>query len=72
VADQFGAEGNIALDPLFCDPQYDDLTINAGSPCAPDSPYNPECGLIGAWPVACGGTPAMPTSWGGLKSRFRP
>lgn len=41
---------------LYCEgppPQY---ALNSGSPCAPDN--NPDCGLIGAWPVGCG-----PTTW---------
>jgi len=51
IADQYGVNGNICEDPLFCDPENGDFTIRGDSPCAPD--YNPECGLIGAWPVGC-------------------
>jgi len=51
IADQYGVDGNILGDPLFCDPWQGDLTLAAGSPCAPES--NPECGLIGACGVAC-------------------
>ncbi|MFC1572614.1 right-handed parallel beta-helix repeat-containing protein [Candidatus Eisenbacteria bacterium] len=54
IADQIGINGNISEDPLFClnynpDEPY---TLHSNSPCAPD--YNPSCGQIGAWPVACG------------------
>jgi hypothetical protein len=38
-------------DPLFCDPDAEDFTLEEGSPCAPEN--NPECGLIGAFDVGC-------------------
>jgi hypothetical protein len=56
IADQYGINGNISKDPLFCDPANGDLTLNVNSPCAPFSPPNEGCDLIGAWPVACGTT----------------
>ncbi len=67
IADQFGVDGNICDDPLFCAPAEDDFTLDDCSPCAPQEP----CGLIGAWPVGCGMTPVTPVSWGEIKSRFR-
>lgn len=70
-AGQYGIDGNISEDPLFCDPELRDLRLNAASPCAPFSPPNPECDLIGAWPVGCGGTPVEGVSWGRLKAAFR-
>jgi len=54
IADQAGQDGNICLDPFFCDPTGGDLTLDASSPCAPEN--NPVCGQIGAWPVGCGAT----------------
>jgi hypothetical protein len=73
IADQYGLDGNISEDPLFCDPtceaESDDYSIASTSPCAPDA--NPDCGLIGAWPVDCGATPSQDTSWGRVKSMFR-
>jgi predicted outer membrane repeat protein len=55
IAGLLGTAGNISADPLFCDPQGGDFTLNAASPCAPEnSPAG--CGLIGALPVACGMT----------------
>lgn len=54
IADQYGINGNISRDPLFCDAGSHDFTLQAISPCAPFSNPNPECDLIGAWPVACG------------------
>ncbi|MFC1572299.1 right-handed parallel beta-helix repeat-containing protein [Candidatus Eisenbacteria bacterium] len=53
IWDQEGINGNIWESPRFCDPNHGDLTIQADSPCAPYTPPNEECGLIGAWPVAC-------------------
>ena len=70
VADQYGVNGNISEDPLFCDPENDDFTLECTSPCAPFSPPNPECDLIGAWPVGCGETPAVETTWGALRILF--
>jgi hypothetical protein len=69
IEDQANASGNISRNPLFCDSAGGEFTLHANSPCAPDS--NLECGLIGAWPVGCGGTPVEQTTWGGLKSLFR-
>lgn len=50
--DQNGQDGNLSVDPLFCNPLFGDLHLYAVSPCAPDA--NTECGLIGALPVNCG------------------
>ncbi|MCX6829855.1 MAG: dockerin type I domain-containing protein [candidate division Zixibacteria bacterium] len=52
IAAQFGQNGNISLDPLFCDTANKNFHINTSSPCAPS---NNSCGqLIGAYDVACG------------------
>ncbi len=53
IAEQFGSAGNICEDPLFCDAAGGNLRLLDGSPCAPFSPQNPECDLVGAWPVGC-------------------
>jgi hypothetical protein len=71
IEDQYGIDGNISEDPLFCDPENRDFSIDCGSPCAPFSPPNPECDLIGASSVGCGGTPTIRSTWGGIKSLFR-
>jgi predicted outer membrane repeat protein len=72
IEDQHGVNGNISEDPLFCDPENGDLTLHVHSPCAPFSPPNEECGLIGAWPVACGGpTVVESTTWGRIKAAYR-
>lgn len=67
--DPTGSDGNIALDPRFCDPEHDDFLLGSDSPCAEEN--NPDCGQIGLYPVGCGPSPAWETSWGALKSMFR-
>jgi len=69
IEDQLGIEGNIASDPLFCDAESRNLTLSIDSPCAPSA--NPACGLIGAWPVACGPVPVGTVSWGQIKAEFK-
>jgi len=71
IEDQYGIDGNISEDPLLCDPGNGDFHLAYDSPCAPFSPPNPECDLIGAWPVDCGGSPVTRDSWGGIKALFR-
>jgi len=53
IAGQLGVNGNISADPLFCDPALDDYHLQPGSPCLAYTPPNPECPLIGAWPLGC-------------------
>ncbi len=60
IAYQYGTNGNIAEDPLFCDPEDGNLFLQTISPCAPFSPPNPECDLIGALPVGCEPPPPPP------------
>ena len=66
IADQLGADGNIAADPLFCDPAAGDFTLRDDSPCAAEN--SSGCGLIGAWPIAC----ASPTHADGAPATVRP
>ena len=51
--DPTGQTGSIAADPLFCDLSNRDLGLLEMSPCAPYTPPNVECHLIGALPVGC-------------------
>lgn len=67
VAEQYGVNGNISADPLFCDAPSEDFRLQEGSPCAPGE----ECDLMGAWPVGCGGTPTEEVSGGALKALFQ-
>jgi hypothetical protein len=53
IANQYGINGNISEDPLYCDAAAGDLRLQETSPCAPFTPPNPECDLIGARPVGC-------------------
>jgi len=51
IADQAGINGNLSLDPLFCDTAAADYSIWDVSPCAP---ANNDCDtLIGALGVGC-------------------
>jgi len=51
ISDDLGTNGNISLDPLFCDPGAGIFDLVSGSPCSSD---NSPCGeLIGAMPVDC-------------------
>jgi hypothetical protein len=55
IAGQYGINGNISEDPLFCDAAMDDFRLEDDSPCAPENhPDGWDCGLIGAWPAGCG------------------
>jgi len=67
----YGTSGNISLDPQFCDAAGGNLELSETSPCAPFSEPNPECDLIGAYPVGCGPTPTPIESWGRIKTLFR-
>jgi hypothetical protein len=63
-----GVDGNIAMDPLFCNLPVGDLHLCSDSPCAPEQ--SGACGLIGALPVGCGtcgATALSPTTWGQIK-----
>jgi hypothetical protein len=60
---------NFSLDPLFCDEDAADYSLDAASPCAPGSASS--CGLVGAYPVGCGATQAESASWGRVKALYR-
>lgn len=69
LAELLGVDGNICADPLFCDPQGEDFTLDCNSPCAAEN--NPECGQIGAGSVGCGTSPSVRCTWGSLKAQYR-
>lgn len=52
ISEQADQDGNLSIDPQYCNPLFGDLTLYVTSPCAEGG--NPECGLIGALPAACG------------------
>jgi hypothetical protein len=62
IAPQYGVNGNICADPLFCGEQNPEKpwTVRDDSPCAPG--LTPGCSLIGAWGVGC--------SWQGVASHL--
>ncbi len=59
---QYGIEGNICADPLFCDLAAADIDLQEGSPCVPEaaSHVEDECGWIGAGRLGCGSGGASP------------
>ena len=69
IAPQYGVNGNLSADPLFCDGEAGDFRLERDSPCAPGA--DTDCGLIGALPVGCGSTPTRVVSWGRAKSLFK-
>lgn len=71
IAGQLGINGNISEDPWLCDPAGGDFTIRIDSPCAPFTPPNPDCDLIGAWPIGCDTTPVSQETWGSIKAMFK-
>jgi hypothetical protein len=69
IADQYGLNGNISEDPLFCGPSTGDFTVAENSPCIP---ANNGCGvLIGALGAGCSPPSVEATSWGAIKAMFR-
>ena len=54
ISDQAGLDGNISVDPIFCDLESSKYEIHALSPCAPGHhPEGANCGLIGAGGIGC-------------------
>jgi hypothetical protein len=51
VSGDYGSNGNISEDPIFCDPYGGDYHLDLSSPCA--AAQNPSCGLIGAYDANC-------------------
>ncbi|MBU1700851.1 MAG: right-handed parallel beta-helix repeat-containing protein [Candidatus Eisenbacteria bacterium] len=76
IQDQYGFDGNIYADPLFCLPEAGDFTLQSGSSCLySHHPGGWVCGLIGAHPIGCPASSVADGSveaatWGGLKARI--
>ncbi len=67
IAGQHGSAGNISENPLICDFEFANYSLETVSPCAP---ANNECGvLIGSSPVGCS-TQARNSTWGKVKASF--
>jgi hypothetical protein len=61
---------DLEADPMFCDVEVGDFTVNATSPCLPKN--NPLCDeLIGAWGEGCGSISVEAESWGRIKNLYR-
>lgn len=70
IADQAEVEGNISVDPLFCEADAGDFSLADESPCSEEN--NPTCGQVGAWPVGCESPTAVrPETWGRIKTLYR-
>ena len=67
MADQTGLNGNISVDPMFCDAASWNLLLHSDSPCL----NAPGCGRIGALGAGCGPTAVQESSWGKIKTLFR-
>lgn len=66
-------EGNFTADPLFCNEDEGDLSLDRSSPCLPGRhPGGEDCGRIGALDQGCGPTATSASTWGALKVRFDP
>jgi hypothetical protein len=64
----FSNFANISENPLFCDEEGGDYTIDERSPCSAErSPTG--CGRIGALDVGCNLVPSKRVSWGEIKAR---
>jgi hypothetical protein len=71
IEGQEASDGNLHVDPLFCDIDEPDLTLCADSECLPA--FNDCNELIGAWPEGCPecGQPVESVSWGVVKGMYR-
>ena len=67
ISDQTGYNGNISVDPLFCNPDLDDYSVDVASPV-----LSQDCGVMGALPdPGCSNTAVAEKSWGAIKSMYR-
>jgi parallel beta-helix repeat protein len=74
ISGQCGRNGNFSADPLFCDTEAVDLTLEECSPCLPGNhPDGYDClGMIGAFGSGCEcGSGPEPTTWGSIKAIYR-
>ncbi|MCK9995938.1 MAG: S8 family serine peptidase [Candidatus Krumholzibacteria bacterium] len=68
VADPTGTDGNISLDPLFCNTGTGNFNLTTESPCTVAN--SGGCGLIGALTSGCGESP-VPDDHAGIPAAFR-
>ncbi len=60
---------NRHCDPMFCNATEMVFTVDASSPCLPESSLG--CGLIGALEAGCAAVHSESVIWGDLKARYR-
>ena len=63
------AATDFIADPLFCDLENLDFTVQADSPCL--FPPTPSCGPVGGLGVGCGSVAVEPLSFGRVKAMYR-
>ncbi len=64
------ADGNIFLDPRFCDAPQGNFELAGDSPCASGN-NPPGCDPFGYSGVGCQETPIKTMSWGAIRASFR-
>ncbi|MEZ5065551.1 MAG: right-handed parallel beta-helix repeat-containing protein [bacterium] len=57
------------IDPLYCDPESGDFTVQENSPCV--EPGALGCGQIGAFPAGCGIVSVESSPWSQIKDLYR-
>ncbi len=67
VTDPTGSDGNVSVDPLFCDFPAGDYTVENGSPVLP---AQSGCGQIGALGEGCDGGTSVDDPIGAAPERF--
>jgi hypothetical protein len=72
ISGQLGIDGNLSVDPMFCDENSIPPEIDFSSPCSPHHPDNQVCGLIGGLGVEyCGPVRVDETDGRGVEIGFR-
>ncbi len=62
---------NFSADPMFCDMNADDYTLDIDSPCLPGNhPQGEPCALVGAHGVGCGDILVVPDAAGLIKGHY--
>ncbi|MFN8176394.1 MAG: hypothetical protein U0167_00545 [bacterium] len=69
IADPTGTNGNISLEPRYCDAAQGNFTVATNSPLRDAN--NPCHVLIGAFGVGCGPVSVEPATWGKIKAAYR-
>jgi hypothetical protein len=68
IADQYGINGNICEDPIFCDAAGNNFSLQSDSPCLNADP----CGTIGAYGLGCESQALVPSEGGTGGLRVHP